>query len=79
MIRADQRETPENQRADELADVFAARSSEYDLRNRMVKEFVESKRKRTPPRKNAARKTRTPAERAIARQQSGWTRWKLQQ
>jgi hypothetical protein len=39
----------------------------YDLRNRMVEEFVESKRERAPPRKKAAKKTRAPAEIAAAR------------
>ena len=65
-LDADQRANPENPTA-ALADDFAARSSEYDLRNHMFEEFVESKQEITPPRKKAIKKTRTPAERAAAK------------
>jgi hypothetical protein len=65
-LDADQRANPENPTA-ALADDFAARSSEYDLRNRMVEEFVESKQERTPPREKLTKKTRTPAERAATK------------
>ncbi len=65
-LDADQRANPENQTA-ALADGFAARSSEYDLCNRMVEEFVESKRERRPPQKKATKKTRTQAERAATK------------
>ena len=65
-LNADQRANSENQTA-ALADDFAGRSNEYDLRNCMVEEFVESKRERTPTRKKAAKKIRTPTERAAAK------------
>ena len=45
---ADRRANPENQ-TEALAYVFAVRSGEYDLRNRMEEEFLQSKRERAPP------------------------------
>ena len=64
-LEADQRENPERQSVT-LAEEFAARSGEYELRNRMIEEFLEAKRVTKAPRKKAAKSGRAAAKRAAA-------------
>jgi hypothetical protein len=65
-LDADQQEYPENPSA-ALAEAYTECSASYDLRTRMIDDFLESKREKLLPRKKPAKKARSVAEKAAAK------------